>query len=334
MPISLKKYERNPEKQIPYLSHSIDNGTYDAFGLVIRNSFNTILYFSREGLTHVSLPGRIYYQEYNISSSSWSPRVYIYTDPTYDNRNVGGGIINGKIFIFFAKYNPDGANWISIGYIVSTDLTAKTWSDYTAIDVTPMTFFTPFSHIVQTANADTFLQPFYGWNGSTYYVSYFKTIDQGINWTVGETIYTGAALLTETTIEYIGANKLISLSRINGGGKLQQSTSANNGLTWSALSESNIGSVNESIPYLIYDSILDKVILIYEDRSVWSIKISITDALTAYTTAVYNTPIKIDSKGWLGYPSILKMWQGKYFFVHASELSTNNAITFWGFYDI
>ncbi len=225
----------------------------------------------------MSNDGKIFEQTYTLSTNTWGSRTYIYSNGTYDARNVGGGIIGTHIYIFFALYNATSNTFISMGYIKSTDLTGTTWGAYTPIDVSPLTAFTPYSHIVQTDDPNTFLQPFYGNDGAgNYSTKYFKTTDGGSTWSVGGTIYSGTNWLDETSIEYIGNGKMIALSRMDTSGYLRQSTSSDNGATWTAESITSLGGTGStSIPYLFYDSASGNIILIYENRSTGYINILI-----------------------------------------------------------
>ncbi len=193
---------------------ALNNGTYDAFGLLVKTSSDTIIYFAREGTSHIGNDGKIFRQQYTISTNTWGSRTYVYSNGTYDARGVGGGIIGTHIYLFFGLYNATNGTCISMGYMVSTDLTGTTWSAYTPIDVSPLTAFLPYSHIVQTDDPNTFLQPFYGNTGSTYYVKYFKTTDGGNTWSVGGTVYSGTTWLDETSIEYIGNGKMGSVPQL------------------------------------------------------------------------------------------------------------------------
>ena len=298
----------------------IDTATYDAFGLLIKTGSDTIIYFFREGTSYVGDKGKIVKQVYTISTDSWGARSDVYEDANanYDSRNVGGGIIGSNIYLFFGRYNWDTAAWVDIGYIKSTDLTGGSWGSYTAIS-TGGTVFSPYGHLVSTATSGKYLQPFYMMDGETSSVKFFETVNSGDNWAVGDTIYSGAIKYSETCVAYIGDSKMIALMRDNDGDYVNQAVSGDNGETWGAPANTNLGaSTLTKVPYIIYNSEVDEVIAIYTDRhGTATTKISQADAATVYSSfSSWRTSQDIENSN-PGYPSIVKIAGNKYFFVHA-----------------
>ena len=191
-----------------------------------------------------------------------------------------------------------------MGYIKSAD-NGNTWSSFTAIDVAPLIRYGPYGHIVKAENI--YYQPFYGDNnGTPRYVKLFKSEDNGNSWTVGPTIYSGSSFYTETCVEYIGDNKLIAMMRIESGGKVRQSVSSDGGNTWSTPVATNLGSVggatNVQILFSIYDS--GKILLVFCDRAVTSMKISEGNA-----TSVFNSPT-----AWGTEEVLMRVWSGFYLY--------------------
>jgi hypothetical protein len=89
----------------------IDTDTYDAFGLLVKANEESIFYFVTEGTSHISKEGKIVKWIYDISTKTWRGREIIY-DSEFDDRNVAGGVIDGKIFIFLGRRKPP---WVDMG---------------------------------------------------------------------------------------------------------------------------------------------------------------------------------------------------------------------------
>jgi len=314
----------------------IGTTTYDAFGLLIKTGEDTVIQFTRQGTSHNDDKGKIVREVYTPSTDSWGSRSDVFIDGTYDSRNVGGGIIGDHIYLFFMRYNYNTSTTIDVGYIKSTDLTGTSWGGYIAID-TGAAYCSPYGHIVPTSTSGKYLQPFYMIDGATYSVKFFETIDSGANWSIGDTLVSGTTKWTETCVAAIGDNKMIALLRNNDGGYVGQATSADDGETWSAVGNTNLGaSSGQKVPWIFYDSETDNVIAIYHDRQDDATKISKTNAATVYASASsWNTPLTIDSGyEYNGYPSLVKIESGRYFFVYAKEVSESDNDTWGGYYSI
>ena len=320
----------------------IPTSTYDAFGLLIKTGDDEVIYFYRRGTSNEFDKGDVYKCIYTPSTDSWGIPALVYSDGTYDVRNVGGGVIGSHIYLFFERYNCFTSTDIDIGYIKSTDLTGSSWGNYAVIDTSPLTTGAPYGHIVPTSNSTTFLQPIYGSYDSTHVVEVLKTTDSGDSWSVGAVIYSGATYWCETCIDYIGDSKMIALARDNAGNYVGQSMSEDDGENWGTnedhddgvMAYTNLGeSTKKKVPWIIYDSESGKVIAPYMDRySPYWMKIAEADADTVYA----------DPTGWgdqqlvhtwgnqhCGYPSIVKISSGRYFLVYVAEVSKADGFE-WG----
>lgn len=243
--------------------------TYDAFGLVLKTGTNTFMYFARMGTTHMFDKGKIVKITYDAVSHTWGDFSDVYEDPTYDSRNVGGGIIGNHIFIFFGRNDYTlGEVWKDIGYVKSTDLTGTSWGPYTPIDVSPLEAYSPYGNMV---NVDgVYYQPFYGWYphpieaSTTFCLKLFKSIDNGASWTVGPTIYSGSEIYSETACGYIGNNKLIAIVRNQTTYFLRQFTSSDGGDTWTDRGDTNLGEADHvQVPFVQVKD--DRILLFYGD---------------------------------------------------------------------
>jgi len=319
-------------------SVQINNSTYDVGGNVFQTDSNTAMLVSREGNSHVGGSGKIFKQSYNLTTKTWDTRSYIYTDsdPNIDARNPASGIIGNKIFVFFARYNYSTSSFIDMGYIYSTNLAGTSWSNYASVSTSPITTqFSPQGQIIATNDPNTFIVPIYGWTSNqsaVYATGYLKTTDGGVTWSPG-VIYNGMNNYNETAIEHIGNGKLIALSRNEAGGPLVQSVSADNGVTWSVPTTSNLGvATGIKTPYLFYDSESGNIFCIYQDRGDSNIKVSKTNGLSAYNNPIGWNISEGISTNFLGMPSMVKVASNNYFFVYDYEVNSSSTQIYGGYY--
>lgn len=292
----------------------INSGTYDAFGLGIKTGDDTIIYFFRQGVTHASDKGKIVKQAYTVSTDSWGERTDVYEDPLYDSRNVSGGLIGSRIYLFFGLLNQATGIGVSRGYIKSSDLTGESWSGYTAVDYSSSGVY---GALTPTDDPDTFLQPMY----AKYML---KTTDGGNTWNSGTPVYSGAEQWTECCICYIGDGKLIALCRDDEGGFVGQAVSSDNGDTWSEIQPTSLGLLTGvKVPWILYDSASNQVIALYVDRGdSQSVKVATGNADEVYAsplmwispTTVWTTPVANP-----GYPSIAQISCDSYLFLWAGS---------------
>jgi hypothetical protein len=255
----------------------------------------------------------------------------VFEDSTYDCRDAAGGIIGNKIFLFFTRFNHTANSYVDLGYIESTDLTGNSWGSRVSLPTTADYRYNHHGGLIHVSG-EIYLQPWYEHNGSgNWKVRLYKTIDSGESWST-VTVYSGVANLCEPTIVSIGDSKLIALMGINNGGYVVQVTSSDNGDNWSEVSDTNLGVASgKKIPYVIYDSETGNVIIIYHDRGENKTKITEANANTIFNSATsWDTPEEIDSGfEYNGYPSIVKIESGKYFFVYSKQITSSDA-DIWG----
>ena len=317
------------------ISEQINTATYDAFGLLLSIDSDTLVYIFRQGTSHMTDKGKIVAQKYAISTKSWGARFDVYEDAnaTYDSRGVGGGIIDNKVYLFFARYAFATTTYVDLGYIVSTDLTMTVWSDYTPIAVTP-TAFNAYGKIVATSVSGTYFQTWYGHTGAAWKTGTFITTDSGNNWALGADISAGVGAYGESCIEYVPGTGHIAHIRDNDGNYVMQSVTVDNGVNWSVPTVTNLGAATlVKQPWLLYDAEIDRLIAVYHDRQDDQTKISvgIPSAVFADPTAWEATTVVDGVFDWNGYPSIVKIGYEAYFAVTSEEKGANDADTEGGF---
>ena len=317
----------------------LDTTTYDAFGFDIMVDSNTIAYFYRQGTTHVGDNAAIYGVFYTISTNTFGTPFLVY-DSEYDDRNVGGGIIDGKFYVFFGRYTCAGGPWFDMGYVVSTDLTEGTaWGTFNTVAVTPTEVFSPSGSIFYDGNK--YYQPFYGWTGATYICGMYETEDNGTTWVESvQVIYSGAEDYTEVAVAYRASdNKAIALCRENSGDPLRQFTNSNftGGTTWVDAGNTNLGNIGHicTSPSMVYNATNDIWVIAYGERTVNRAYVSYADPDTIFTSPTsWYTPIVIPSITGgggpvdLGYPTICQgATDDSFWYAYANDSSANDIDT-------
>lgn len=168
--------------------------------------------------SHVGLDGNPALRKSTDQGITWTPFINVFEDPLFDCRNIVFDEINGKLFVFFRKSDPNTNATDSVGYVTSDDL-GDTWSSYTTIS---LNISTEVSYV------------FYGkifTDGINHYVSAYSTInnrcewvrstDDGLNWASFREIYQdtdGDGELVEPYFDFVNGN-VIGLIRYEGGDK-------------------------------------------------------------------------------------------------------------------
>jgi len=339
------------EEEGKTVDHSIqiDTATFDFGGILIKTGDDILMYFCTSIPEWGAEPmgtGPLMQHIYHISTDTWdAPIELISPTANHGEWNLGGGVIGSHIYVFYNDIYDHAATWS--GYMRSTDLTGTSWESPVELEF-PVPAPEPagagwYGHIVKTDSPGTFLMP---WYGSESYpddckIGLFRTTDSGEHWSLWSYIYDGATLWSETCVEYIGDGKMIALSRKDSDGHVGQSTSSDNGETWSAIANTNLGNVGgEKIPWIIYDSERDRVIAFFMDRATGNegVRISDSDAATVFASPTgWEADTLVHQWGgphpdYMGYPSIIKVDTRKYFFVYAVYVSATDCDTWGGYY--
>jgi lysophospholipase L1-like esterase len=287
----------------------VDDGRYNAFGNVFRLNSTTAMMPYRSGTSHL-LNGRIQYKLYDALTDTWSAPVIVKTPAdTKDFRDPRGGVLGGeKVIIFSSTYNEPDGTFDTDGYILSSDLSLSSWSDYTPLTWPPgITRGITFGVLVESGTPNVYYASAYGLNeAGTYWGVWLWKITYASGTPTFERIdvYFGTTKVTECTIENLGSGKFIILARVNDSNHLVQFTSNDGGLTWSAPVNTNIGvvgNINASVPGkpLLMNGYL---CFLYMDRLAQYIKLSISVPNTVFSSPTSWSPTNYVYNANLGYP--------------------------------
>ncbi len=313
----------------------LDTSTVDAFGFVEKLSNDKVGYFYSSGQIWFQGKWVIKMAKYTISTSTWDDPVVIYESPDNNSAiNVAGGKIGNNVYVFFTRGEQVEGQFTDMGYIVSTDLSCNQWSSYNALDVSPLTYFYPYGHIVKTSDPNRFLQPYYGYvNNYTYtYVQFLETTDSGLSWSIGDPIYLGSLPLEETCVEYIGGGRMISHSRCSlTSTEIYQMMSSDDGQTWTEPTGIGLGANNVEIPWLYYDPDIDTLFSVFHDRYTKNTRIAWADpdfpfANPTYWPTLYYRVI-YGNFTYFGYPSMVEIDNGTYMIVFSKQINSADADT-------
>lgn len=330
--LSTEMWETSVELQI-------DTNHYDAFGQLMKVSDDEIHYYFRQSSTHGSdTKGKIVKEVYNLTTETWGSRTTIYDDEnsTLDCRNVGGGIINNSIYVFFQRQIM-GGGILDGGYIKSTNLTGMEWSNYIDNKFSDVSIY---GALISTNVSNTFLQPYYdNSDPSNYTVGTLKTIDNGDSFRKGSIIYNGSVFWCETSIIHIGNGRLIALMRNNSGSRVGQSISSDNGEIWSPISLTNLGDDDDvKITRINYDNETNNVIVMFRDRDGADESrdlITVSNATDVFNNCTaYKTPkVIFEGNRKNGYVSMVKVSYNKWFYVFSDDIIVDgyDADTYGGY---
>lgn len=214
---------------------------------------------------HVGTNGYIAKMTYDPFLDKWSEAETVYNSHRYDDRNIHGGVTNdGRIVLFFRRYNPDG--YITEGrYFIYSDDNGETWSD-----------LQPSGVLFGIAGTG---QMFYNPDIGKYSTMQYLRRKNGIIYSDDGSVWEESALvaedpevpLTEIAGAWCGENRIIALIRENTtkhGYPLLQVESYDNGKTWSQPRQTNIPPEKHwgCAPQLIYDIRRDLLIALNSDR--------------------------------------------------------------------
>jgi len=322
--------EEIPDKET---TMKIDTDSYDAFGVLVSTD-NETFYFYRESLTH-NQPGidKIVGRSF---SGNWSDTwdVYYNDNPELLISNIGGGVINDNIYLFFAMQDSPFTT-TDCGYIKSTDLTGTSWSERIIIDTPGLSgrINMNISPLINTENSSLKLIAGSDDTVSLYRIMVLETIDDGLTWGIGSEVYSGEIYMAEPTAAYIGDGKIVALIRHKEGDYVLQCTSDDNGETWSEIVQTNLGEpTGKKIPTLLYDDENGELIVYYHDRyGEGCSKVSHGNAQEIFNDPQAWEDITVIDYDFIynGYGSLAKLDTEKYLVVYSKEMSGYDADIWW-----
>jgi hypothetical protein len=212
---------------------SLSSASYEHFGIITTNNTNGhMVLIYRKGTIHVGDAGNIYIRHSSDGGANWGTESQLFSESGIDLRNIGGGYdSNGRLFVFYGRYNPSTSIWLSMNYRYSEN-DGSTWSSQQTLSNQSNTAFSPYGHVIDVGN-NTLFQTWYGVNGSTYSLYLYKSSDGGSSFSTVKNIYSGNVLCTEPSMVNLGGGCFLILSRINNGSTFRQFKSENNCDTWS-----------------------------------------------------------------------------------------------------
>jgi hypothetical protein len=315
---------------------SLNTPDHTSEGFLASFSNGTIIHIFRldSGIngSHIGNTGRISKRISNDYGKTWTAPVTIYDDG-FDDRNVRGGLTDdGKLIVFFRRFNATNLSPVDLNYIISTDL-GITWSAKKQIDISNFPLYTTESWVDNFVklSANEYLLPIHGLGYCEF--RKFSTGNTDINFLPFKSI------IDTTVSKLIGIdepyccknsdNKLICLfrdessstSRIN----YYQSVSSDLGVTWSIPVRTKIGAPFFCpSPLIFYDSsIANNTFVIATDRrisddynsKVWIYNDSFDNFfnMTNKDNLILNiNRPKPSSYMFYGYPIFTKMKNNKY----------------------
>ena len=295
-----------------------DSDTYDDMKTAIRKGSDEIDFYGNIGSKHGYIDDRKMAKfRFNLTTQNLT---LLWTNETLPSGK--GGVINDTIFLFVDHMNG------SRGYIYSLDgLEGEKWSDFVSIMNIYPNIFSYYDNLKSSNVSGTYYRVLHCFNetDNIYTTNLLKTTDYGKTWEKGPILYNGSHNWYETTITHIGNGRFIGLIREEyGGNYVAQTTSSDNGETWSKITYTNLGDGSGVKPsYIEYDKETDKVIVMYRDRSIAGHplyrsyqKYSISDAQTVFNNASAWEDPKIcfwgDRLG--GYPQLIKISHNEYLY--------------------
>lgn len=329
-------YTKNPQK--------IPNSTnYEAFGFVEVTGANRVTSFKREGTSHL-VAGRPYYRHLDLTTGTFSSKVYWDSD-TLDFRDVWGGKMdNGQIICFTStSANGAGGDWSSNVFYRICDPTTMIFGSRVSVPLT-LERGTAFGKITYMGTAGHYAIALTQYNitGTTALkISVLITTDYFSTWSE-KTVYSGTTGFTESCVAYFGSGKMGLIARAENLGHLRWFESTDSGNTWTDRGASNIGwyTNSDKIPFIDqHDGLID---IWLTDRDSLCVSVSKNnDPNTFFGSATLFNPESIyfynyagsSSNANLGYVSEIKIDTNKFYVEWARETGLATAETWYSLDD-
>ncbi len=257
--------------------------------------------------------------DYRLEDDTWSGFRRVYGSPTLNVGSVHGGVIDGRIYLFFDRRHPGGA-FNDIGYIRSEDLHGSNWSSFQRVDC-GLDVYGAHGHLIHVEGTDSWLQPYYGWSNIdgqwVYYIKVFRTDDRGATWHDGEIVYEGDCMFVEPSGVCVGPGQVLILVRNQFGGSISRFRSFDGGRTWTPREDTGRNKAT-LIPDIEYDGV-GSVLLAYLDRGTMSLELAWATAADAWENShAYSRNTATPSSN-PGYPSVCAIGPNEFYVVTSEE---------------
>ncbi|WBX76167.1 sialidase family protein [Tenacibaculum ovolyticum] len=257
------------------VSSSLVNEDHTSEGLLITLANNDVVHFYRsdKGVLghHIGNSGNISKRVSKDNGKSWEKSEIIFNDE-FDDRNVRGGITEeGKIILFFRRYDAKKKKAVDLNYIISND-GGNTWGEKKLLN-----FNLKFVDEVWVDNfikigGNKYLLPIHGISYCELRYLSLENDELSISDKIWDWNYTKSNTyrIDEPFFSYLGDNKIIGLFRDESkevGANYYQVTSSDLGKTWTSPMRTNLCAPYFSpSPSIFYDKLFKKIIVVGTDR--------------------------------------------------------------------
>jgi hypothetical protein len=288
----------------------IDNGWYNGpVNSMVQAANGDYLAFVREGTSHVGDNGSLKLYRSVNNAIDFSMVATLRNISDRDIRNPASGITDtGRIFVFYAIYDPLNTTWPNPVEYQYSDNNGNTWSGPITMSLPTVNGFTPsltdpygggsYGILRTIADGRIGISAFFG-NGAYVQVRFIYSDDDGATWhhvAMGYPTGPSPNFWSETELLYLGNSRLVALARMDAESGPQMFTSSDNGLTWvarGALPFSLPGSTMSSLA-MISDTVGEPWVLaiLYQASSWW------------YSTAYGDDLMNLGTTAWSDLTSI------------------------------
>jgi len=246
---------------------SLISDDHTAEGFMITLPDGSIRHFFRldpgDNGHHIGNNSRIVQRSSDDQGLNWTASHTIFEDE-WDNRNVHGGLTDdGRIVLFFRRYNALNRKTVSTNFMYSDDY-GDTWSDVNTIVIGPAD--NPGTHKMIKIPGKGYMQSFYTpWHCELRYSDDGSNWDRvGFKWDFSDR---REIKITEACFIYIGEGKMIGLMRDEWFSNFYQVVSSDSGATWTDPVRTNIAMpFFTPSPQFFYDSFTNRIFIIANDR--------------------------------------------------------------------
>ncbi len=289
---------------------------------------------------HVGKGGAIFKRHSDDYGLTWSTPELVIDDPDYDDRNVAGGMTDdGKIIIFYRRYNVNLGKSVDVNYLISSDFGETFSSRRVLLDFAkrPMNF-------VSAGGGGKYIVPLFedGYKAEvrSFTVKGDDVLFSDFAWEFED----NGKGFTEPAICQEG-DKLLVVFRCDFTEGVYQSYSLDGGTTFSNPQKTNmIADLKVSLPLFIYNKrFANNLFCVIGDRGIdkvnaklWIYNNNVNDAINNAVSYINFTsimrPAPTETRAFYGYPTATLMKNGSYLVVFTESKSEDNGTEDTDFY--